>query len=378
MLGAFLSWVLMAVANPIMYHVGMLPSWDTADETIMTQFHCYMDFYFSFGLGVSFAVAIVGLIQTGRSLLKHRASQRAREAAGEIFDRGMDVPEGRGDIRTRWVLITYLSTSLAYILLSGYLIDWDPGVMLVLVLLAYAYVPLISYITARLEGMAGQMVNIPFVTEAAFILSGYQGGVKVWFLPIPVENYGQRTVFYRQAELTGTKFWSIWKSEIVTVPIVLIATILFAQFIWSLAPIPGPQYPFAEKMWELNAATWSVIVSSTLGRHSAFQEAFNPMYIATGVGLGLVMFGALRLLMMPTMIFYGIVRGMNQIVLPHVVPVQFLGACIGKFYFERRMGLTWRQYIPVIAAGFSCGMGLVTVLSVGVNFLAKSVIKIPF
>jgi hypothetical protein len=222
------------------------------------------------------------------------------------------------------------------------------------------------------------MVNIPFVTEAAFILSGYQGGVKVWFLPIPVENYGQRTVFYRQAELTGTRFWSIWKSEIVTVPIVLIATILFAQFIWSLAPIPGPQYPFAEKMWELNAATASVIFSSTLGRHSAFQEAFSPMYIATGVGLGLVMFGALRLLMMPTMIFYGIVRGMNQIVLPHVVPVQFLGACIGKFYFERRMGLTWRQYIPVIAAGFSCGMGLVTVLSVGVNFLAKAVIKIPF
>jgi hypothetical protein len=32
----------------------------------------------------------------------------------------------------------------------------------------------------------------------------------------------------------------------------------------------------------------------------------------------------------------------------------------------------------VVAAGFSCGMGLITVFAVGANFLSKAVIKIPF
>jgi len=42
------------------------------------------------------------------------------------------------------------------------------------------------------------------------------------------------------------------------------------------------------------------------------------------------------------------------------------------------MGLKWRQYVPVIAAGFSCGVGLITVLGVGFTFLAKSINKLPF
>jgi len=93
--------------------------------------------------------------------------------------------------------------------------------------------------------------------------------------------------------------------------------------------------------------------------------------------VGLLLFGVLNVLSAPTMLFYGLVRGLNQ-TLPHVVLTQFIGACIGRFYFRRRLGLKWRQYVPVVAAGFSCGMGLITVFGVGINFLAKSVIKIPF
>jgi hypothetical protein len=42
------------------------------------------------------------------------------------------------------------------------------------------------------------------------------------------------------------------------------------------------------------------------------------------------------------------------------------------------MGLQWRQYIPVVFAGFSCGMGLVGTLGVGFTFLAKAVFKLPY
>jgi len=61
-----------------------------------------------------------------------------------------------------------------------------------------------------------------------------------------------------------------------------------------------------------------------------------------------------------------------------VVIPQFIGACIARFYLERKLGLRWRQYAPVVAAGFTCGMGLITVFCVGITFLAKAVIQLPY
>lgn len=377
MLGSFLGLVVTVVANPILYHLGRLPSWTPQDNTITTLFHNYIDFYFSFGIGVALAIALAGLYQIVKGMRAKAAKTRKQRELRIEVEEESTMPPGRGDIRTRYVIATYIFTSLAYIIVSGFLINWHPGVMAVLVFFAYLYTPIISYVTARLEGMAGQVVAIPFVREAAFILSGYRGDVDIWFLPVPIADYGRRTVFYRQAELTGTKFWSIWKAELILVPIVMLASIFFAQFIWSLAEIPGPEYPYAEMMWELQAANQSVIFSSTLGRHSQFQEAFRADYILAGSVFGVLLFSLMSVLHLPIMLTYGLVRGLNQ-TLPHTVLPQFIGALIGRYYFQKRMGLKWRQYIPVVAAGFSCGMGLITVFGVGINFLAKSVIKIPF
>src|SRR5690606_29099315 len=97
---------------------------------------------------------------------------------------------------------------------------WNWPIFWVMCFYAFLYTPVISYVTARLEGIAGQVLSIPFVREASFILSGYRG-IAIWFLPIPFHNYGSMTVFYRQCELTGTSFRSIWKSELLLTPIIL-------------------------------------------------------------------------------------------------------------------------------------------------------------
>jgi hypothetical protein len=377
MLGSFLGFLVTCIASPVMYHTGILSSWEIGDDTIKTLFKNSIDFYFSFVIGVSLALAIVGIYQVVKGLRQHARQRAEARASGEAEGDVGRLHRNRGDIPGPIILAVYIVTSLTYILLSGWLVDWHRGVMVVLIFFAYLYTPIISYVTARLEGMAGQVVAIPFVREAAFILSGYTGGVKVWFLPLPMADYGQRTVFWRQTELTGTKFWSIWKTELLLIPVVLLSSIMFAQFIWSLNPIPGPEYPYTEKMWELSAANQCIVYSSTLGRYSNFEQAFRPLYVGIGLVIGMGAFAILSLFSAPTMMVYGFIRGLNQ-TLPHVIAVQFVGALIGRFYFRRKLGLKWRQYVPVVAAGFSCGMGLVTVFSVGVNFLAKSVIKIPF
>ena len=35
-----------------------------------------------------------------------------------------------------------------------------------------------------------------------------------------------------------------------------------------------------------------------------------------------------------------------------------VGAFIGRYFFFKKYGPMWRQYAPVLLAGFSCGMGL--------------------
>ena len=71
--------------------------------------------------------------------------------------------------------------------MSGYLVDWHRGVMIVLLFYGFLYTPIISYVTARLEGMVGQAVDVPMVREAGYILSGYRG-INIWFIPLPLNE----------------------------------------------------------------------------------------------------------------------------------------------------------------------------------------------
>jgi len=377
MVGTFIGFLITAVLNPfVLQPLGIIHQWAPNDDMQTTVIKNNIDFYFSFSIGVSLAIAVVGFIAVFRGVRQLRQKKLEHEQAGGGGRRLGEVPEGRGDIRPLMIIGVYLLSTLAYILLSGWLIDWHRGVMIVMFFYGFIYTPVISYVTARMEGIAGEVVNIPFVREASFILCGYQG-VDVWFLPIPMQNYGSMAVFYRQAELTGTRFWSIWKAEILLTPIVLIATLLFAHFIWGLADIPGPMYPYVQEWWEVNAENAAIIHSSTLGGFSRFDQALRMAYIWSGLGIGLVMFAVMRVAGAPIFFTYGVVRGLNMTVPFGILP-QFIGALIGRFYFQRRLGLAWRQYIPVIVAGYFCGFGLVGTLGIGFTFLVKSVFTLPF
>ena len=50
--------------------------------------------------------------------------------------------------------------------------------------------------------MAGQSVDIPYVRETSFLLSGARG-VDIWLAPIPLENYGGMAQSFRVNELVG-------------------------------------------------------------------------------------------------------------------------------------------------------------------------------
>ena len=372
MVGSFIGLVFTFIMNPILYEFGVMQTWERGDTTVLTLFANNVDFYFSFQIGVALAIACYGIWASIRTIRTGRGSS----VESDRQERIAEVSRKRGHLPSWLVFATYTVTCSSYILLSGWLIDWHPGVMAVLFFFGFLYTPLISYVTARLEGLAGQVIEIPFITELAFILSGYTG-VKIWFLPLPKSNYGTQVVNYKQAELLGCKFGSIWKAQILLFPVIILSTVFFSSFIWGLAEIPSAVYPFTVEIWDLTAKNTCLLYSATLGEYSQFREALGFGRFISGFGTAAVLMSVLGWFGAPTMLFFGMVRGLGQTA-PHTVIPNFIGALIGRLYFERKYGREWRKMIPVVSSGFFVGAGLVSILSVGFVFLSKAVSTVTY
>lgn len=359
------------VANPLLYEHGILHRWRQGMGTVETVFANNFDFYMSFGIGLGLAIGIIGIWQVAKSLQKGGVGGSAYKA---LFDTN----KARGDINF-WVSIgIYVFSTLAYVVMCLFLVPQFPW--LFFVLYGFVYTPVISYITARMEGIAGQFVSLPLVREASFIAGarffGYQG-IEIWYAPIPIHNYGKATVDFREIELTGTSLRGIIKAEIVVFPVVMVASLLFSQFIWQLAPIPSASYPYAQELWHLQALNTLLMQTSTLEGNSLFFQALNGWYVTAGIGLGLFTYGLLMVFGLPVLLVYGIVRGLGQSV-PHGLILEVVGALLGRYYFLKRYGKKWRQYAPVLLAGFSCGMGLMGMFAMGATLILKSLGKLAY
>ncbi|MHC4200804.1 MAG: OPT family oligopeptide transporter, partial [Planctomycetota bacterium] len=273
MVGGFIGLIFTIVLNPILYHVGILEHWEQGIGGIQTVQSNYMDFYFSFGMGLALAVALIGFYHVASSF---RKKSREMDEAGRPtveWSRLFKPPAGRGDIPLWVAFAIYFFSTMSYIALGYWLVNYAsplPGPMFPVWLLCFygfVYTPLISYVSARMEGIVGRRVEIPFLRQATFVLSGYKGAA-IWFAPIPFHNYAQQTVFFRVTELTGTKISSLIKAELLIFPVMMIGTVIFCQFIWSIGPVPSEMFPFANEFWELNAFRQGLWWSATIGEGS--------------------------------------------------------------------------------------------------------------
>jgi len=273
-IGTFIGVCIAAIANPILYTY--TPSW--RDEpyltlwrqgmgTIDTFFVNNVDFWMSFGIGTTIAIAVIGVYQVVQSV----RSAKSGEAGSE---RDFSVPKGRGDFPIWIGLALYAVATTALIGIAAWLLPGFSQFIWFFLFFGFVFTPFQSFVNARLVGMVGQTVEIPFVREATIILSGYRG-VDIWFIPFPIGNYGAQTQKFREIELTGTKFTSIIRAEIFMVPIILFTSFLYGSYIWKLAPIPSASYPYAQLIWRLRAYQQCLFITGTMRSelNSAPQEA---------------------------------------------------------------------------------------------------------
>ncbi|GAI13992.1 unnamed protein product, partial [marine sediment metagenome] len=274
---------------------------------------------------VSLAVAVLGGYEIARQMRYNRAArQRGEEERGS-----WQAPRGRGDFPL-WIPIgVYVAGAVGYVLLCWWLVPAFP--ILIIIGFAFLISPIESYVNARMIGLTGQFLGIPMVWEGAVILSGYKG-VDIWFAPVPRFNMGFAAQQFRVLELTGNKIISVVKAELLMLPIATIMSLLFWQLIWRLAPIPSPAYPYAQKMWHLQALQRGLWFTATLNpEQSVFYQAWNKWYALGGFGAAIVLYAILSSFRLPILLVYGVVRGVGGI-LPHYVIPQMMGALISQFY----------------------------------------------
>jgi len=383
--------ILTIVANPLLHHAGVLTRWQPGMDTINTTFANSMDFWMSFGIGAAFAVACVSIFQTVRDVRRRIRELSARpESAGQGLRSLWATPQtGRGDWSMWLSLCSYVVVSITLISICYWMLKDTGtsriGVLIFLSVFVFIYNPLISYVNARLLGISGQSVDIPFIKETAFILSGAKG-VEIWLAPIPIANYGGQAQSFRVNELTGVSFRSLIKADLLLLPFMFLLSWLFWAFIWHASPIPSDSFPAAQINWDLRTKTDTLLYTSTFVApgtvahsilDSAFLQAIHGKVVAAGFGLTtlfFVLFGALGL---PTLFIYGIIRGLGA--LPHTMALEIVGALVGRYYYQKKFGPTnFLRMAPTLLAGYFTGVGLISMATIAMRLIQSAVSAAAF
>jgi hypothetical protein len=372
-LGSMLASVFaMIFMNPLLYRAGLLPNYRPGSDALLTKLTVDMDFWLSVGIGVNIAVAIIGIGLVVRAFRDFRKANR---------EKGFSLappPPGRGDLPIYLAVGAWLVATTILIMLCRWLVPSFP--VWILLFFGYLWSPMNSYISARMMGITGRPVSFPYIKEASIVASGYQR-VDAWYAPIPLADHGWVAQRFREVELTGTKFTSILKAEALMFPLVILSSFLFWSFFWSANPLPSAQFPYAQRFWPIQAQMAAVMQQINVPRPEGevgwFAQAIKPWYIFGGTAGGLALYGMFSFFRAPVLLFYGFAGGLG--LFPANTIPQFLGAWFGRKYLARRYGAeTWARYAPVLLAGFSCGTGLMSLMSIAIALIARAVARLPY
>jgi len=370
--GSFISSIICFVGlNPVLYYHGLLPNYKRGMGYLPSAMAIDINFWMSVKIGVGIAVGVIGLLSVLWTLRKAKAL-RERPTLRRTL------PPGRGDWSVKISLLIWAGVLVLYVAICHMLVPKFP--LLILIGFGLVYSPLISYISARLVGLTGQGVGFPFLREATIIKSGYRTA-DIWLAPLPMIDLGTTAQRFREVELTGTKFTSVIKAEILMYPIILFTSFVFWSFFWKTSPIPAPQFPFAQKMWPQAVTMQALWMTANKAGHGNWliQSIKYDLIVYGGIGT-MAAFAITSLARLPLLFFYGLVGGVTAFPPgPLGSMPSFIGALLGRYYFARRFGaLKWSNYAPVLLAGFGCGMGLISMSGIALALISKSVNYLPF
>ncbi len=365
--GSFIGSILCKTfGNPLLKKVGIIKNWQPGMTAVPANVVTTMDFWINVTIGTGIVVGIIGIWRVINAFSSFKGKTRQQ----------VKIPPDRGDFPLSLALGIWFLSTILYLIITKILIPNFP--VWIFIFFGIILTPFLSYTSARMFGITGVATGIafPMLREATFILSGYKG-VEIWYAPIPYFNHGHTAQAFKQLELTRTRFTSWYKGEFTAFGITLIATFLFWQIIWRMNPIPSSTYPFVQKIWPMNATFEALWATSTLPQGEKWMiKAIKAKYILSSTFISFIIYILFAILKIPLGTFYGIVGGITT--LPHYAFPMFIGALLGRFYMAKKIGPNWKRYTPIILAGYSCGMGLVGMISIAIALIAKTIFQIIY
>jgi len=380
--GAVTCLLCQVILPPFLYRAGIHRQWQPGFGALDTQIANGLDLWMSVGIGGAISIAVTGI------WLAVKGSRKSSRSGGGGYDWKALIrpPAGRGDFPLAVAVFLFLLAGAGFVMLVHGIVnlgwlgglpkprsEWFP--LWVLWFFALLWTPVNSYINAKLAGIGGQTVSIPFVREGSFVLSGYRHP-DIWMAPIPLHDFSYAATLYKQLELTRVKFSSLVKVEIVSLIVLTIAGLFYWSYIWRLGPVPSDDYPFAREMWPFmakNAALWT----SALGEgNNQVLSAIRPGIVFGSAGIFMALFAVLSGAGIPLAYYFGAVGGVGQF--PYIA-VTLLAGLFLRFAVARRLGADkLRRYAPVMMTGFAAGFGIAGLLVVGIVLLKSAITALVY
>ena len=370
---------------PIMYNSGIYTQWQKGFSMLDSSIANSLDLWMSVGIGAAISVPITAIMMTVKI---YRSNISIDEEKHDNVNEKKVISSDRGDISTWLSISLYLFSSVGFVMLTHGIINlgWLGGIektpdqyfpIWILILFSMIWGPIMTYINAKMIGIAGQHISVPYVKEGILITSGYKQP-DIWVSPLSSTggDFSGATVTFKTLELTKTKFTSLFKVELFAFILLTISGLFFFSYLWSVGPIPSDQFPYAQKMWPFitkNAALW---YSALDEGNNLVLDALKPNVIGGSLVFFIFLYGILSVTGIPLAYYFGTVSGIG--VFPYItIPYAF--ALIIRSLIEKKVGeVNFRRNKPIMAAGFAAGMGLAGMLIVMVVLIKSAISAIPY
>jgi hypothetical protein len=354
------------ILPPFFVASGVFEGWRPGLGVVKTSVLHNLDLWTSVHLGVGIPVMFLGVFQSTKMLLG------GRDKRGEGT---YEAPVGRGDFPLWVAVAVWAITSALFVTIAHILVPDFP--LWIFIVFSFVYTPFISYVGARMIGHAGMHVTFPPLDKAAFILSGYKG-IAIWWVGSQISDFSGGVSRFREIELTKTKFSSYFAVEFIMWPITFVLSFAFWQVIWKMNEIPSAAYPFAMRMWPLNAYNAAIWQTATIQGNSTMLNAIQFDVIGWSAAIGGVLYWVVHVAKWSPMMWYGMVGGIGA--WPHGVFAPMIGALVGRYYLAQKFGgpEQFFKYAIVMNAGFACGMGLVGMAGVSIALINGAITQSPF
>ncbi|MEM2438871.1 MAG: hypothetical protein QW093_06035, partial [Candidatus Bathyarchaeia archaeon] len=237
--------------NHYLHRLGIWPEWNPGMQLVTSIQRSQLYFWVSFGLGLAISAALIPL------------ALRPKIVAGAF--RSLGGSGGRKGII--WMLLgLFFTATISSVLLVKALVPDFPTWILILFSVGWSFFSTLIATNAMGVG-ASAYFNIPYLRESLIYFSGYKRA-DIWFAnyitwgtaapgaPVPptfglplISTGASIAGSLKAAEIVGCKPVDFIKTLVIITLASWLASFVFANVFWSIAPIPSSAYPYTVTGW---------------------------------------------------------------------------------------------------------------------------------